>query len=98
MLRLVFPFVVALMLAGAAAADDAACYADYKAKQDDPLQLHYGVIALPEPACAGTEAAAGEVARRIAVDGWQLLTIVSVFDTSGLEDRRANAGAYYLRY
>ena len=31
-------------LAGLPAAAD--CYADYKAKRDDPLQLHYGVIAL----------------------------------------------------
>ena len=37
---------------------------------------------------------------RIAVDGWTLLTVVSVFDETGLADdeRRSNAGAFYLRY
>ena len=29
----------------------AECYADYKAKRDDPLKLHYGVIALPDAIC-----------------------------------------------
>ena len=26
----------------------AACYADYKAKRDDPLRLHYGTIEIAE--------------------------------------------------
>ena len=31
------------------AAAQAACYADYKAKQDAPLRLHYGVAEISEP-------------------------------------------------
>jgi hypothetical protein len=39
----------ALALALAAASPVAAqCFADYKAKQDNPLRLHYGVAELPE--------------------------------------------------
>jgi len=84
-------------LIGLPAAAD--CYADYKAKRDDPLQLHYGVIALPENACTKSKAEA-EIAGRIGVDGWTLLKVVSIFDEAGLgdEERRANAGEFYLRY
>jgi hypothetical protein len=96
--RLAAPVALALALAGAPAAAD--CYADYKAKRDDPLQLHYGVIALPDSACATPMATEADIAARIAVDGWTLLTVVSVFDETGLtdEERRSNAGAFYLRY
>jgi hypothetical protein len=30
--------------------------------------------------------------------GWQLLNVLSVFDESGLEERKDSAGEYYLRY
>ncbi len=86
---------LALVLAGPAAA---ACYADYKAKRDNPLRLHYGVMELPDEACADPELAALEIARRIAVDSWQLLNILSFFDEKGLEKRRESAGKFFLRY
>ncbi len=75
----------------------AACYADYKAKRDAPLQLHYGVIQIRDSAC-DPNAASGEIQARIAGDGWQLLTVVSVFDDSGLDQRRDSAGQFFLRY
>ena len=56
------PAVLALALVLAAPMAEAACYADYKAKQDAPLRLHYGVIQLPDSACAPGPAAA-EIAR-----------------------------------
>lgn len=80
-------------LSGPAAA---ACFADYKAKQDDPLRLHYGVVELRGP--CERAAAEQEIAARIARDGWQLLNVVSVFDEAGLDERRQSAGQYYLRY
>ena len=86
-----------LILASAGVAT-AACYADYKAKQDDPLQLHYGVIALSEEACENERAAASEVAERIASEGWMLLNVVSTFEESGLEERQESAGEFYLRF
>ncbi len=78
----------------------AECYADYKAKRDNPLKLHYGVIALPDAACETTEAAEAEIAARIAPDGWTLLDVVSIFGSDGLENeaRRESAGDYFLRY
>jgi len=75
----------------------AACYADYKAKKDNPLQLHYGVIELPQAACNGADVRP-LVAPRLAREGWTLLNVVSVFDDAGLARRKASAGPFYLRF
>nr|WP_159965716.1 hypothetical protein [Profundibacterium mesophilum] len=91
------PFLLALALIGVAAAARAECYADYKAKTDDPLRLHYGVIALPEEACT-PEAAPRLIAERIDGEGWTLLKVMAIFDADGLEERRTSAGDYFLRY
>ncbi len=85
---------VVLALPGAAAAD---CYADYKAKRDRPLQLHYGVIALPAHACTPATAAP-EITRRIGADGWTLLNVMGIFGPEGLAQRQADAGRFFLRY
>ncbi|CTQ33287.1 hypothetical protein [Jannaschia rubra] len=92
MARLI-PLVLLVMLAAPA---QAACYADYKAKQDDPLRLHYGVIEVPDAACT-LDGAAAELRARLD-DGWQLLQVMGVFGPEGLDDRRASAGDYFLRY
>lgn len=81
-----------------AAPAEAACYADYKAKQDDPLRLHYGVAELPDAACASKAAAADALAPRLASDGWTLLNILSIFGAEGLDQRKDSAGQYFLRY
>ena len=88
---------LALMLALPA---QAGCYADYKAKRDSPLKLHYGVIELPDAACGSIGTAEAEVAARIARDGWTLLTVVSIFDAAGLDDKKRveSAGNFFLRY
>jgi len=75
----------------------AACYADYRAKMDNPLRLHYGVVELPADACS-VGAATPLIASRIAQGGWELLQVVSVFDEAGLTSRRADAGDYFLRF
>lgn len=87
---------LSLLFVLAAASAQAACYADYKAKQDNPLQLHYGVAQVAG-ACTAANARV-EIGPRIAVDGWTLLNIVSVFDDGGLAERKESAGAYFLRY
>lgn len=78
-------------------AHGAGCYADYKAKKERPLRLHYGVISLPGHACS--QAAAGpEIARRIARQNWELLVVMSVFGPEGLEARRRDAGEFFLAF
>lgn len=90
----ILTLTLTLTLLGSAA--QGACYADYKAKRDDPLRLHYGV-ALVEGACT-VEGATVELTPRLARDDWQLLSIEGVFDDAGLEERQDSAGDYYLRY
>lgn len=79
-----------------AAPAGAACYADYKARQDNPLQLHYGVIEITGPCERG--AATDEARQRLGAQGWTLLNVLSVFDDAGLAERRDTAGAFFLRY
>ncbi|NUH65324.1 hypothetical protein HTT03_08485 [Sulfitobacter sp. S0837] len=78
------------------AAAMAGCYADYKAKQDDPLRLHYGVAQIND-ACDAAGAKA-ELTPRLAAEGWTLLNVLSVFGDDGLDQRKDSAGKYYLRF
>ncbi len=91
-----------LALLGALAALPAAasveCYADYKAKKDAPLQLHYGVIELPQAACSDFVLAGDLTRERISVGGWTLLRVISLFGPEGLAQRMDSAGEYYLRF
>ena len=87
------PFV--LICLGLAAPAEAACFVDYKAKQDAPLRLHYGVAQVSSCDRGGAEA---ELAPRLAADGWTLLNVLSTFGPEGLEERKDSAGAYFLRY
>lgn len=89
-------YIVAFTLALSTSAN-AACYADYKAKRDNPLQLHYGVIKLSNGACT-SENPSSTIASRISRDGWTLLNVLGTFDDSQLDRRRGNAGQYFLRY
>ena len=85
---------LAVMLAAPASAE---CYADYKAKQDDPLRLHYGVAQVSDGNCS-RGAAEGELAPRLASAGWTLLNVVSTFGPEGLGERQASAGEFFLRF
>ncbi|KEO54475.1 MAG: hypothetical protein H5U24_20045 [Thioclava marina] len=89
-------FLILAFLASASAAQ-AQCYADYKAKRDNPLQLQYGVAQVSDSACS-KKAAARELAPRLEAAGWTLLTVLSTFGPEGLEKRKASAGKYFLRY
>jgi hypothetical protein len=93
MKHLSFSFM-ALMLSTTIA--QAACYADYKAKQDGPLRLHYGVAEIRGDCSIGS--AENQLRDRLAGDGWQLLNVLGVFDDAGLDERKDSAGDYFLRY
>lgn len=93
MKNLLSSFLILCLTAGAASAD---CYADYKAKRDDPLRLHYGVTEVRGD--CDTRSAADQLRPRLASDGWQLLNVLGVFDESGLDERKESAGEYFLRY
>ena len=74
----------------------AACFADYKAKQDNPLKLHYGVAEVRGDCTKAN--ATQELRLRLTQGGWVLLNVLSVFDSSGLQERQSDAGQFYLRY
>ncbi|WP_164660761.1 hypothetical protein [Tropicibacter sp. Alg240-R139] len=86
---------VAALIAASPSHAAAECYADYKAKQDSPLRLHYGVIQVT--ACSAGQASA-EVSARLQAAGWTLLNVISVFGPEGLQERKADAGQFYLRF
>jgi hypothetical protein len=90
-----FPLLVAFVLAVGTGPVSAACYADYKAKRDNPLRLHYGVA---EVNACDRQGAASELRRRLRDAGWELLDLVSVFEADRLEEKRESAGDYFLRY
>lgn len=92
--RLLLCAAVLLALTGPAFAAD--CFADYKAKQDNPLRLHYGVAQI-SGACTRA-AAQAQLAQRLRAQGWTLLNIVSVFGPDGLAQRRDSAGSNFLRF
>ena len=91
-----FKFVATLAVFLAAGPVSAACYADYKAKQDNPLRLHYGVAEI-NGSC-NRAAAQEELKGRLAGQGWTLLNVVSVFGDDGLEQRKSSAGSNFLRF
>lgn len=94
MKRLITSAAFALAFAGPVAAE---CYADYKAKRDEPFNLHYGVAQVSDANCS-REAAEAELAPRIAAGGWTLKIVLSTFGPEGLEERKASAGEFFLRY
>jgi len=87
--------VITLIAGGPASA---ACYADYKAKRDNPLRLHYGVVELQAADCSNPAQAKRMVATKLLGTGWTLLNVVSVFDETELGGKRKSAGEYFLRY
>ena len=95
-MKQIFSFLVVTTLISLSTTVSAAeCYADYKAKQDNPLRLHYGVMQVS--ACKKGQAKQ-EVAKRLKSSGWTLLNVISVFGPEGLDQRKANAGKFYLRF
>ena len=91
------PLIAAiLMVSLALPAQAAGCYADYKAKQDNPLRLHYGVAQISGECSAAN--AQQQLSGRLAAQGWTLLNVLSVFGDEGLAQRRDSAGPNYLRF
>ncbi|MEM8579157.1 MAG: hypothetical protein AAGF60_15015 [Pseudomonadota bacterium] len=92
MTRFALALALGMAMAGSA---QAACYADYKAKQDNPLRLHYGVAEVSACSAGGAQS---ELAGRLAAAGWTLLQVVGVFGPEGLQERQDRAGPYFLRF
>ncbi len=75
----------------------AACYADYKAKQENPLKLHYGIMKFDSVECT-TSIVQKKVALRLLPHGWTLLNLLTVSRKLPTTQRKENAGENFLRY
>ncbi|KAA9005965.1 hypothetical protein [Histidinibacterium aquaticum] len=93
MTRILLALAILTLTALPAAAE---CFADYKAKRDDPLRLHYGVAEI-EGSCS-VDNASEQLNDRLSEAGWQLLEVLDTFDEDGADSRRDDAGNNYLRY
>ncbi|MCA0993889.1 hypothetical protein [Alloyangia pacifica] len=89
---------LALLASCVASAAQADCYAEYKAKQDDPLRLQYGIALLPTPECPTKNTAAAQLEIRLDRNGWTLLSIVGLSEQEPSDKKKKNAGDFYLRY
>jgi hypothetical protein len=78
-------------LPGAAAAE---CFIHYKAKRDNPLRLHYGIVQV-SGSCPGDPA--GAVGSRITAAGWSLLNVTKVTQSPPSDTERASAGSHFYR-
>ena len=74
------------------------CYADYKAKKNEPLRLHYGIAKISTSSCTSRDEVTLELKDRLLADGWILLKLMNLFGKDDLEERKENAGTYFLRY
>jgi len=93
-----YKFAAILAVFLAAGPVSAACYADYKAKKENPLRLHYGVMQLDAKPCQMSKAITNTVKKRLSAGNWTLLKVRSVFDERSLEAKKKDAGAYFLRF
>ncbi len=75
----------------------AACYADYKAKQENPLKLHYGIMKFDSVKCTAS-IVQKKVALRLLPHGWTLLNLLTVSRKLPTTQRKENAGENFLRY
>lgn len=85
--------LLALSLPSVATAE---CLFAYKAKRDNPLQLHYGVISI-RGECQRASAVQ-EANDRLASSGWSLLVLLEQVEESKLNQYKEKAGEYFLRY
>ena len=74
------------------------CYADYKSKKNEPLRLHYGIARIDTSVCKDRDAAVLDLRARLQTNGWILLKLMDFFEQEGLEERKENAGACFLKY
>jgi hypothetical protein len=79
MKQMIYTPATAATLCLFAGAASAACTAEYKAKQDDPLRLEHGTVEIAGDCTV--EAAMLELKEVLEAKGWTLLKVLSVKDS-----------------
>ena len=92
----ILPLLGLVFVFSATEVSAADCLFAYKAKRDNPLQLHYGVMAI-RGECS-VSAAKREASARLAANGWSLLVLLEQVESSKLSQYKETAGDYFLRY
>ena len=72
------------------------CFILYKAKKDNPLKLHLGLMKI-DRTCSD-DAIEVILRRRLLPAGWSLLQIVNVSQDIAVEKIKRDLGEYFLKY
>ena len=87
-------FLWCACLSSVAHAED--CFVLYKAKKDNPLKLHLGLIQI-NGQCASHDIE-GITIQRLNSSGWKLLKIVKFTGKIEVEKMEKDLGDYFLKY
>ena len=87
-------FLWCACLSSVAHAED--CFVLYKAKKDNPLKLHLGLMKI-DRTCSD-DAIEAVLRRRLQPAGWSLLQIVNVSQDIAVEKIKRDLGEYFLKY
>ena len=87
-------FLWGACLSSVAHAED--CFVLYKAKKDNPLKLHLGLMKI-DLTCSD-DAIEAILRRRLLPAGWSLLQIVNVSQDIAVEKIKRDLGEYFLKY
>jgi hypothetical protein len=87
-------FLWGACLSSAAHAED--CFVLYKAKKDNPLKLHLGLMKIDRTCSDDTIEAISRL--RLQPAGWSLLQIVNVSKDIEVEKIKRDLGEYFLKY
>ena len=72
------------------------CFVLYKAKKDNPLKLHLGLIQI-NGQCSAHDVE-GITSKRLSSTGWKLLQIVKASSKIDTEKMESDLGDYFLKY
>ena len=75
----------------------AACYAEYRAQQQSPVQLAFGVAEIRSGSC-DAQSAAAYLRSALARSGWTLSNIVSTVSTNSAPGNSGYTNGHYLRF
>ncbi|WP_127106179.1 hypothetical protein [Pararhodobacter zhoushanensis] len=75
----------------------AACYAEYRAQQQNPVQLAFGVAEIRGGSC-DAQSAATYLRSALARSGWTLSNIVSTVSSNSAPGNSGYTNGHYLRF
>lgn len=72
------------------------CFYEYKAKQDDPLRLHVGILQTNHK--CGANQAMAELRQRLDAGGWKLIQVVTSFEERPSNEQLQKYGHFIFKY